>query len=237
MCGRYASSADPDALVTTFIVDEVEQTVPASFNVAPTDPVPAIVDRVDKNTDGVVRKLVAPRWGLVPPWSKDPRAGARMINARAETVAAKPSYARAFAARRCLLPADGYYEWQTLPGQGSKPLKQPWFIRPADGGLLAMAGLYEFWKDRSLGAAAPWLVTCTVITTSAIDALGHVHDRMPMVIRPRDWKDWLDPRATDPADAHALLHTPEADEIETFMVAPLVNSVRNNGPELIVPLT
>ncbi|MFT3875584.1 MAG: SOS response-associated peptidase [Propioniciclava sp.] len=236
MCGRYASSADPDALVATFIVDEVDEIVPPSFNVAPTDPVPAVVERIDKETDAIVRKLVAPRWGLVPSWSKDARGAARMINARAETVATKPAYAQAFASRRCLLPADGYYEWQTLPGPGSKPVKQPWFIRPVGGGVLAMAGLYEFWKDRSLGAAAPWLVTCTVITTSAIDALGHVHDRMPMMIAPGDWAAWLDPHAHDPADAHALLRTPAADEIETFMVAPLVNSVRNNGPDLVRPL-
>ena len=236
MCGRYASSADPDALVATFVIDEVDEIVPPSFNVAPTDPVPAVVERVDKATDAVVRKLVAPRWGLVPSWSKDARGGAGMINARVETVATKPAFARAFAARRCLLPADGYYEWQTIAGASGKPVKQPWFIRPAGGGVLPMAGLYEFWKDRGLGVGAPWLVTCTVITTTAIDALGHVHDRMPMVIGEQDWAAWLDPRTTDAAVASSLLTTPASDRIETYRVAPLVNSVRNNGPDLVRPL-
>ncbi len=236
MCGRYASSAEPDSLVATFMIDAVEEIVPPSFNVAPTDPVPAVVERVDRATGAVVRTLRAPRWGLVPSWSKDARGGARMINARAETVATKPAFAKAFAARRCLLPADGYYEWQTITGESGKPLKQPWFIRPTGGGVLPMAGLYEFWRDRGLGVAAPWLVTCTVITTTAIDALGHVHDRMPMVVRDEDWAAWLDPHSTDALAAAALLSTPASDRIETYKVATSVNSVRNNGPDLITPV-
>ena len=132
----------------------------------------------------MARELRVVRWGLVPSWAKDTSIGSRMINARAETVAEKPSFRRAFARRRCLLPADGYYEWQVLAGEGSKKVKQPYFIYRADGGPLAFAGLYELWRDRQFPDGDPdaWLWTATIITTSAPDELGQIHDRMPMVI-------------------------------------------------------
>jgi putative SOS response-associated peptidase YedK len=165
MCGRFAASAGVDEYVEVFGVDEVVDSPAPSFNFAPTDPIPAIVERVDRESGATVRKLVTPRWGLVPSWSKDAAGAARMINARVETVASKPAFRSAFGARRCLIPADGYYEWVTRPatGLGGKAVKQPFFLRPADGGLLVMAGLYEFWRT----PAGEWLTTATIITATA----------------------------------------------------------------------
>ena len=138
-------------------------------------------------------------WGLVPSWAKDPSIGNRMINARMETVAEKPAYRRAFAKRRCLLPADGYFEWYPTEERtkAGKPRKQPFFIRPQDHGVLAMAGLYEIWRDptKADDAADRFRWTCTVITTDAEDSLGHIHDRMPLMVERDRWSDWLDPTA------------------------------------------
>lgn len=228
MCGRY-NLAQVDQVAARFGVADAQAELQPRYNVAPSQAMPVVV----RNSPN---RLVAMQWGLIPAWSKEPRAQFSTINARAETVATKPAFAKGFAARRCLLPADGYYEWQTITGESGKPVKQPWFVRPTGGGVLPMAGLYEFWRDRGLGVAAPWLVTCTVITTTAIDALGHVHDRMPMVVRDEDWAAWLDPHSTDALAAAALLSTPASDRIETYKVATSVNSVRNNGPDLITPV-
>ena len=236
MCGRFAATATVGDLTEWFDLDQVVDEPVATFNAAPTDAVPAIVARFDVTADRVVRKLVTPRWGLVPSWSKTPSGGARMINARSETVATKPAFARAFATRRCLIPADGFYEWKTVTDVSGKSRKQPWFIRPAEGGMMVMAGIYEFWKDRSLGADAVWLTTCSIITAASTDALGHLHDRMPMVVARADWRDWLDPTLTDPHAAQALLRVDGGERVRTYEVAPLVNSVRNDGPELLLPL-
>ena len=231
MCGRFAASAGPDEYVEVFGIDEVVDEPLPSFNIAPTDPVPAVVERVDRESEQTVRKLVTPRWGLVPSWSKDATGAARMINARAETVATKPAFRKAFAARRCLIPADGYYEWITqAAGPGAKALKQPFFLRPADGGLFVMAGLYEFWKS----PVGEWLTTATIITTTATDALGHIHDRMPMTVEPDAWASWLDPRQAEPDAAASLLCVPEG--LTAYRVSMLVNRVTNDGPELVAPL-
>lgn len=243
MCGRYAASASQDLLVETFEIDEVVDLPASSWNVAPTDPVPAVVERkprVDGDSDEPedrepVRKLVAPRWGLVPSWSKSAKSGASMINARVETVATKPAFRRAFSSRRCLLPAEGYYEWYDtqLTDAKGKPVKQPFFIRPADERLLVMAGIYEFWKDPDSGE---WLTSCAVITTTATDSLGHIHDRMPMVIGPESWDAWLDPSVTDPDQAMALLSVTAADQLEAYAVSRAVGNVRNNSPDLVEPI-
>ena len=236
MCGRFAASASTEDIIEIFAIDEVVDEPLPTFNAAPTDPVPAVVERLDKETDAVVRKLVTPRWGLVPSWAKDARGGARMINARAETVGAKPAFRKAFAARRCLIPADGFYEWTPTIGPDGNPAKQPWFITTADEGPLVMAGLYEFWRDPTLPTSNAWLTTCTIITTQATDAMGHIHDRMPMTIRRDDWDAWLDPRVTDAEGVRSLMHAPQGAEIRTFMVAPLVTNVRHDGPDLVRPL-
>jgi putative SOS response-associated peptidase YedK len=162
-----------------------------------------------------------------------------MINARMETVAEKPAYKRAFAKRRCLLPADGYFEWYPTDEKtkAGKPRKQPFFIHPDDGGVLAMAGLYEIWRDPTKAEDDPdrfrW--TCTVITTNAEDAVGHIHDRMPLMVERDRWSAWLDPRS--PRDHLLELLVPAAPgRLEAYPVSTLVSNVRNNGPELLEPL-
>ncbi|HSZ99817.1 MAG TPA: SOS response-associated peptidase [Streptosporangiaceae bacterium] len=263
MCGRYASTRKRIELLEEFSVqrDMVAEPLKPDYNVAPTKPVYAVLDRVESTTAepvpaggvdsrddaarevsraGVVggsggasaeRELRVVRWGLVPFWAKDVKIGSRMINARAETVAEKPAFRRAFAKRRCLLPADGYYEWQSLPGVP----KQPMYISRADGRSLAFAGLYELWRDPSVdrGDEDAWLWTATIITTSATDELGMIHDRMPMIIDPAGWADWLDPANSDVADVRALLSPAGARDLITYPVSTEVNSVRNNGPQLL----
>lgn len=214
----------------------------ADFNVAPTKEVYAVVERPphrDTPADPPQRQLRVLTWGLVPSWAKDPSIGSRMINARSETVTEKPAFRKAFAARRCLLPADGYFEWYATRAvtKAGKPVKQPFFIRPRDGGVLAMAGLYEIWRDPSRADDDParfrW--TCTVLTTEAADALGHIHDRMPLMVTPEARDRWLDPRVTG-ADLLDLLTPAAPGALEAFPVSTAVNNVRNNGPELVAPL-
>lgn len=249
MCGRYAASRSPGDLVEEFEVDEAPQTtLPADYNVAPTKEVYTVVERRRTDDDGVPvtrRQLRVARWGLVPSWAKDPSIGSRLINAREETVATKPAFRQAFARRRALLPADGYYEWWTPPdgpkGKNGKPLKTPYFIHPLDGRSLAMAGLYEFWRDRTRVEDDPlaWWTTVTVLTTAAEDDLGRIHDRMPLLVEPARWHDWLDPErdgATDPAALTDLLVPAAPGRLAAYPVSTAVNDVRNNGPELLAAM-
>jgi len=186
---------------------------------------------------GGVRELRVVRWGLVPFWAKDISIGSRLINARAETVATKPAFRRAFARHRCLLPADGFYEWEKS-GDPKKPAKQPYYIRREDGGVLAFAGLYELWRDKDRPDDDPdsWLWTATIITTRAEDEVGRIHDRMPMVIEPARWADWLDPTATSAEALHGLMTPAASVHLTTYPVSTEVNSVRHNGPGLIEPM-
>lgn len=237
MCGRYATTQTSATLNQAFEIDlarNIAQFEP-DYNVAPTKQAPVVIGRRTDDGPGVQRELLTARWGLIPSWAKDPSIGSRMINARTETVAEKPSFKTAFAKRRALIPADGYFEWYTAPSTGGakKPTKHPFYITPKDGSILAMAGLYEFWKDR---AADEWVISFTILTTSAEDALGHVHDRMPLFLEPETYDAWLDP--TPQADAHVLdLLIPAAPgRLDAFAVSTAVNNVRNNGPELIVPI-
>jgi putative SOS response-associated peptidase YedK len=249
--------------------DRVAEDLTPDYNVAPTRSVYAVMDREQRASDadkpdsapkkaaakkdagqepaagppeagGVARELRVVRWGLVPSWAKDISIGSRLINARAETVSEKPSFRRAFARRRCLLPADGYYEWQVLENAGPRggKRKQPYFIHRADGGPMAFAGLYELWRDRQFPDGDPdaWLWTATIITTTAADEVGQIHDRMPMTIAPGSWADWLDPANSEASDLQALL-VPAADGgLTSYPVSAEVNSVRHNGPELIKPV-
>ncbi|MDH6144340.1 putative SOS response-associated peptidase YedK [Kitasatospora sp. GP30] len=238
MCGRFVSTTGPQDLATLFGASrwDPDETLAPSWNVAPTDPVWAVMERLDRESGELARRLRPLRWGLVPSWAKDPGVGARMINARAETVHEKPAFRKAFATRRYLLPADGYYEWVAIPAaDGRKAYKQPYFIAPADGTLIAMAGLYEFWRDPTRPDDDPlaWLTTTTVITTQARDDAGRIHDRMPLAIAADDFDAWLDPDHTDPAQLRPLLHTPADGHLAIRPVSTAVNSVRNNGPELL----
>jgi putative SOS response-associated peptidase YedK len=238
MCGRYATARQRQELLDTFDIgfDATEEALEADYNVAPTKPVPAVLERAPRSAskespEEVVRQLCTLRWGLVPSWAKDLSIGSRMINARVETVHEKPAFRKAFAQRRCLLPADGYYEWYALEDATGKPRKRPFFIRPRDGKIMAMAGLYEFWRSPD----GEWIPTCTVITTEATDDLGRIHDRMPMIVQPERWDAWLDPSRTEPDQVRELLVPAMAGTMEAYPVGNSVGNVRNNGPELIQP--
>jgi putative SOS response-associated peptidase YedK len=243
VCGRYANGRTAAELAETFAAepDEAAQSLEPAFNVAPTDPVAAVLTRRPRaeGSEGggrgePSRRLTVLRWGLVPSWAKDRKIAARLINARLETVAEKPAFRRAFATRRCLLPADGYYEW-TAPESGGKGPKQPWLLRPGDGSVLALAGLYEIWRDPADGDA-PLLWTSTVITTEAVDEAGRVHDRMPMLVEPQAWSAWLDPDVDDPDALRGVLRPAAAGRLEVVPVSTAVNDVRADGPELVRPL-
>lgn len=218
MCGRYASSRKVDDLVGYFEVqDPPEEVLDPSWNVAPTDPVYAVVQRE-------TRQLRVLRWGLVPSWAKDPKVAARHINARQETVATTPAFRAAYAKRRCLLPADGYYEWKQ---EGTA--KQPWFLSARDHAPLAMAGLYEHWKAPD----GTWLSTCAIITTDAPDELGEIHDRTPLLVPRADWAQWLSPDVEAPS---GLLVPGTPGVLDAWPVGRDVGNVRNNGAHLVDPV-
>jgi putative SOS response-associated peptidase YedK len=241
MCGRYVSTRSPGDLVRHFRVAEWDpgEALEPSWNVAPADPVWAVLERAsrtDRAAGPVRRELTPLRWGLVPSWAKDTRIGARLINARMETVHEKPAFRRAFVRRRCLLPADGFYEWRQTAAGGGRPRKQPYFIHPADGGVLALAGLYEYWRDPAVAGdddPGAWLTTCTVITTDATDAAGRIHPRMPLALAPDHYDVWLDPAHQDPGELLGLLSEPAGGRLDVRPVSPAVNDVHHNGPRLL----
>lgn len=243
VCGRYASSRSPDELAVEFEVERVEtaeRVLGPDYNVAPTKDVYAVLTRAGRGEEVPSRCLRILRWGLVPSWAKDPSIGSRMINARLETAAAKPAFRRAFARRRCLVPADGYYEWYT-PGAsptGGRPRKQPFYIHRPDGASLALAGLYEFWKPADADPADPasWLTTMALLTTSAPDGTGRIHDRAPLMIDHAHWAAWLDPATTDPDEVMGILTPAAPGPLEAYPVSTAVNNVRNNGEHLTDPL-
>ncbi|MHA6792941.1 SOS response-associated peptidase [Pseudonocardia bannensis] len=252
MCGRYASTKAPADLAEEFrAVDATETGGSATpdYNVAPTKQVFTVVQRHPRDADGTPdpevteRSIRIMRWGLVPSWAKDPSGGARMINARSETAAEKPAFRKALAARRCLLPADGWYEWQRR-GAAAKT-KQPYYTHYRDGSSVALAGVWEFWRPRNAaadpeGKYADGLITAAVLTTDAVGPLAEVHDRMPLVLPPEAWDAWLDPDSDAATESvSALLAPPSPELIERLELRPVsdrVNSVRNNGPELLAPL-
>ncbi|MFE6745198.1 SOS response-associated peptidase [Kitasatospora purpeofusca] len=236
MCGRFVSTTTPPDLAELLRASlwPAAESLAPSWNVAPTDEVASVLERVDRETGEITRQVRSLRWGLVPSWSKDPGSGARMINARVETAADKPAFRKAFKERRCVVPADGYFEWRPVPAaDGRKAYKQPYYLHRPDGDLLLMAGLYEFWRDRTAPEHSDaWLVTCTVLTTEATDAAGRIHDRMPVTLTTDTLDAWLDPSVTDPAEVRGLLHAPAGDLL-VRPVATTVNSVRNDGPQLL----
>ncbi|SNR91042.1 Putative SOS response-associated peptidase YedK [Geodermatophilus saharensis] len=232
MCGRYAASRRPEDLVVEFeaVPAEGQEPLRADYNVAPTKDVYVVRHKRERDAEGSPtgaghRELRAVRWGLVPSWAKDVSVGNRLLNARVESLTEKPAFRSAARSRRCLVPADGWYEWQK---RLDAPAKQPFFITPADGSVLAMAGLYEVW-----GKGEDRLYTCTVVTAPAVGALTEIHDRMPLVLPRERWADWLDP-ARDDVEALAEPTPPELVEaLELRPVGTAVNNVRNNGAELL----
>lgn len=271
MCGRYASFRSAQDLADAFDVQHISAAaaaVAAAYNVAPTDGVRIVVERVPKGAGaagvgritgartagaGQVageqttgeqsaprphREMHVARWGLVPPWAKDQRVGARMINARSESLATKSSFAKPLATKRCIVLADGYYEWRKddRPG-GGKPVKTPFYIHSSDGAPIAFAGLYSWWPDPSKDSDDPerWLLSTTIITQEARDGLEQIHDREPAVLNHALLPAWLDPGSTDTAEALDVLAEP-APPLSWHEVGPAVGSVRNIGPHLIEPV-
>jgi putative SOS response-associated peptidase YedK len=228
MCGRYVAAQDPQALVEEFDVDDaVPEVLAPDFNMAPTKR--AYLVARSESSEHPTRTLAVARWGLVPSWAKDPSIGARLINARCETVAEKPSFRSAFARRRCLVPADGYYEWR-----GERGAKQPFYLSAADGSVLAMAGIFEWWVDRGRAPEDPqarWL-TFAILTRDAVGPAADIHDRMPVMVQSTHRGAWLDPGT----DAQRALADCTAPNLVAVPVSTAVNNVRNNGPDLIRPM-
>lgn len=267
MCGRFVLASTADEIVAEFAVAHIVTAgIRPSWNVAPGSPIAMVTESIESGVgigtasatgadaaspfgavDGAPRTVSTARWGLVPHWAKDASIGSKMINARSETVTEKPAFRAAVARRRCLVPANGYYEWMpgSAPGGGAAR-RTPYYLHPAGGGILAMAGLYETWRDPELPEGDPHavVVTCTVITRAAPDALGHIHDRSPVIV-PTDLRaDWLDCGAADApstarrrrSEAAELLAAMPLPELVPRRVGPAVGSVRNNGPHLVEPV-
>lgn len=212
MCGRYTLKTPVEALAKRFEVKDVSSVVP-SYNIAPTQEVASVL------SENGVRALEMLHWGLIPSWADDPEIGSRMINARAETVPEKPSFRRAFRSRRCLILADGFYEWRKTGGG-----KQPHYIRMEDGSPFALAGLWESWKN------GREIRSCAIITTEANEIVGEIHDRMPVILHPEDYDLWLDPDFDEKDPLTTLLKPYPASEMEAYPVSSYVNSPSNDDP-------
>ena len=230
MCGRFSLTTAPEAMRVLFEYEEQPNLAPR-FNVAPTQPVATVRRAIDGK-----RELVFMRWGLVPHWANDASIGARMINARAETVAEKPAFRDAFRQRRCLVAADGFYEWREEDGR-----RQPFRIGMKGGGVFAFAGLWERWTAKApapaLGVAAGESVdTVTIVTTEANDKLRPIHERMPVILAPAAYAAWLDVDACPPDEAQALLKPYPVEPMAFYRVGPRVNNVRNDDRDCIAPL-
>ncbi len=221
MCGRFTLSGNTQELATLFDLDSVPELTPR-YNIAPTQAVAAI--RITQHS--AKRELTFFNWGLIPSWAKDIKMGSRMINARSETVAEKPAYRAAFKRRRCLVPADGFYEWQKLDGY-----KQPHYIGMKDHVPFAIAGLWEHWE----GGDGSVIESCTLLTTTPNDLVSSLHNRMPVIIHPEDYDDWLLP-APDTGLLMHLLRPYPAEEMVAYPVGTVVNSPANDSPACIEPL-
>jgi putative SOS response-associated peptidase YedK len=224
MCGRFTrTAASKETLADLLHLSDPPGLLPL-FNIAPTQPVAA----VRTNPESAKRELVELRWGLIPFWADDPKIGYRLINARAESAATKPSFRSAFKARRCLVVADGYYEWQKLDAKK----KQPFYIHMKGGKLFAFAGLWDRWSPHD-GQAVE---SCTILTTDANELNRPIHNRMPVIVDPADFGKWLDP-AERPDVLQELLRPYPSESMEAYPISTFVNNPRNQGPECVKPLT
>jgi putative SOS response-associated peptidase YedK len=218
MCGRYTLRTPVDSVAEAFEIEEYPSSITPNYNIAPTQEVAAVVEEDEK------RKLEMLHWGLIPSWAKDPSIGNKMINARAETIAEKPSFRRAFKVRRCLILADGFYEWKKTDGG-----KQPYHVKMEDGSLFAFAGLWETWQN------GEEIRSCTIITTDANDLMSDIHHRMPVILHPEDYAMWLDHDFEEKEVLTALLRPYPADVMEAYPVSRRVNKPSNNEPSVLEP--
>jgi putative SOS response-associated peptidase YedK len=231
MCGRFAFYSPREAVVRLFGLPGDTPGIEPHYNVSPGTHIPVVREWPAPQAPDVAaaRRLALLYWGLVPVWAREKSIGARMTNARSETLREKPAFRNAYRRRRGLVPADGYYEWQTRGAGG----KQPYFIRPAAGGMLALAALWETWRDPDTGEE---LDSCALITTAPSRSIAHVHDRMPVIIPPAGFAEWLDPRNQDVAQLDRWLSPGGSVELVAHPVDRAVGNVRNQGPRLIEPL-
>ncbi|MCW2551399.1 MAG: hypothetical protein JWR78_1180 [Mycobacterium sp.] len=248
MCGRFAVTTDPallaekiKALDESTAASDVSVSPQPNFNVAPTTTISSVVKRHAEPDDEATRRVRPMRWGLIPPWAKTAddggpdSKGPLLINARAETVTTSGAFRNSAKGKRCLIPMDGWYEWRpNRDGKtGKNAAKTPFYMHGADGELLFMGGLWSTWRPKDAPRDTPPLLSCAIITTESAGPLADIHDRMPLTISERDWDRWLDPDA--PVDEGLLRGHGDLDRIAIREVSRLVNSVRNNGPELIEP--
>jgi len=222
MCGRFTLTINPADLRDTFSDYIFPSQFGPRFNIAPSQPVLAIPNDEKNTADFFI-------WGLIPMWAKDPSIGNRFINARGETVAEKPSFRGSFKYKRCLILADGFYEWKANSG---KKTKTPFYIHMKNRRPFALAGLWDVWE----GPDGSNIKTCTIITTTPNELMEHVHDRMPVILHPRDYAKWLDVSPQTPENLLPLIKPYPADEMSAYRVSPLVNRPVNDTPELIVPV-
>ena len=220
MCGRYTQTKSGEAIAKTFNLSSTPNPQPR-YNIAPTQPVGAIAQREDD------REYRIFQWGLVPSWSKDPNIGSRMINARSETVAEKPSFRAAFKRRRCLVLADGFYEWQRTSGK-----KQPYYVQVEDQEIFGFAGLWETWE----GGDGSYLESCTILTTEPNGLMETIHNRMPVILHPDDFDLWLDPSLQDGRHVQHLLCPYEEKKMTAYAVSTVVNNPRNEDSVCVEPL-
>jgi putative SOS response-associated peptidase YedK len=223
MCGRFAQQRPASELADIFAAEPLVEDADARYNLAPTDEALVVVERPDR------RGLTAYRWGLIPHWEKTPAGAAKRINARAETVATAPAFRDSFIRKRCIVPADAFYEWRRQGGE-----RQPYAIRRSDGGPLALAGLWASWRPSE---ESEWLRSFTIVTTTSNEAIAPIHDRMPVILSADAWARWLDPLLADPAELLGLLVPADPEGLDVYAVDRLVNSVRNDGPALLEPLS
>ena len=228
MCGRYVITSPPAAIRALFGYAE-QPNFPPRYNVAPTQPIPIV-----RLAEGK-RSFALMRWGLIPAWTKDPKTVSLIINARGESVLDKPAFRNAMRRRRCLVPADGFYEWTpgNLTAAGAREPKRPYFVRPRSGAPMAFAGLWETWT----GPNGEELDTTAIVTTRANRLLAPIHDRMPVVVEPQAFDLWLDCAKVDAETAAALITPPPDSLLECYEVSPAVNRVANDAPELVAPVT
>lgn len=230
MCGRYVVAYDPDTLVSGFSVTRVTP-FPKRWNVAPMSDVPVV--RETREGERIAETM---RWGLLPHWAKDPKRAAKLNNARAEGIADKPSFRQALRRRRCLIPASGFYEWQTVAGA-----KQPWYISPrAEAGAalpFAFAGLFEAWRPVDAAADADWLLSCCIVTTTPNAVMAPIHERMPVILPPERWAEWLNREQHDADAVSALLVPADAHTMQAWPVSRTVNRSSSEGESLVEPLS